>query len=425
MAKAPSVRGVLLSLHSKVAGWVKSNRNLAAAMLGVFDLLLVIAAIGITSYTEIDWLTYMEQVEVFLNGERDYHQIEGPTGPVVYPANFLYIFSALYKLTASGTRIDRAQIVFAVFHALNVSIVARTYLEDERLDISVLLLILLSRRVISIYVLRMFNDGVEALLANLSVFLFCRKKYTLGCIFLSLAVGVKMNGLLYVPAVGVLMVEELGWPKAAGHVLLCLIIQVGLGMPFVVHRWQSYFGRAFELGRVFLLKWSVNYAFLPEDVFQSSRLAAFLMVVHLSLLILFTHKHWTARFGGILKLLGFPIAVRDGTIKPGEGTVATSSAITALLTCNIIGLACARSIHYQFYAWYFHGLSYLLWKTALPVSARILILLVIELVYNVYPPHPYASMALHVCHFVIIYTLYLKENLFVVAGAPERGEKDK
>jgi len=148
------------------------------------------------------------------------------------------------------------------------------------------------------------------------------------------------------------------------------------------------------------------------------------MVLHLSLLILFTHKHWSARFGGILSLLGFPIAVRDDTNKPGKGRVAPSSAITALPTCNIIGLACARSIHYQFYAWYFHGLSYLLWKTALPVSARLLILLVIEVVYNVYPPHPYASVALHVCHFVIIYALYSKEDLFLVAAAPVRGEKD-
>jgi len=217
-------------------------------MLGAFDLLLVIAVIAVTPYTEIDWATYMEQVEVFLNGERDYRQIEGPTGPVVYPANFLYIFSALYKLTAAGTRIDRAQFLFAIFHALNVSIVARTYLEDESLNVSVLLLILLSRRVTSIYVLRMFNDGIEAVLANLSVFLFCRKNYTLGCIFLSLAVGVKMNALLYVPAAGVLIVEELGWPKTAGNVLLSLIIQACLSLCIAgratwegLSNWDEYF----------------------------------------------------------------------------------------------------------------------------------------------------------------------------------------
>jgi len=33
--------------------------------------------------TEIDWETYMIQIEVYLKGERDYSQIYGPTGPLV------------------------------------------------------------------------------------------------------------------------------------------------------------------------------------------------------------------------------------------------------------------------------------------------------------------------------------------------------
>ena len=35
------------------------------------------------SVTEIDWETYMEQVKVYLDGERDYSAISGPTGPLV------------------------------------------------------------------------------------------------------------------------------------------------------------------------------------------------------------------------------------------------------------------------------------------------------------------------------------------------------
>lgn len=33
--------------------------------------------------TEIDFTTYMRQVEVFLAGERDYSLIKGPSGPLV------------------------------------------------------------------------------------------------------------------------------------------------------------------------------------------------------------------------------------------------------------------------------------------------------------------------------------------------------
>jgi alpha-1,3-mannosyltransferase len=35
------------------------------------------------SYTEIDWTAYMQEVEGFLNGTTDYHQLKGDTGPLV------------------------------------------------------------------------------------------------------------------------------------------------------------------------------------------------------------------------------------------------------------------------------------------------------------------------------------------------------
>ena len=33
--------------------------------------------------TEIDWETYMHSIELYLDGERDYSAIIGPTGPLV------------------------------------------------------------------------------------------------------------------------------------------------------------------------------------------------------------------------------------------------------------------------------------------------------------------------------------------------------
>ena len=43
---------------------------------------------------------------------------------------------------------------------------------------------------------------------------------------------------------------------------------------------------------------------------------------------------------------------------------------TTLFTANLIGIAFARSLHYQFYSWYFHMLPYLAWRTDLPVLLR-------------------------------------------------------
>jgi alpha-1,3-mannosyltransferase len=44
----------------------------------------------------------MQQVETFKAGERDYLKIRGDTGPLVYPAGFVYLFSLLHSLTNEG-----------------------------------------------------------------------------------------------------------------------------------------------------------------------------------------------------------------------------------------------------------------------------------------------------------------------------------
>ena len=55
--------------------------------------------------TEIDWVAYMQEVEGFLGGEYNYSNLRGNTGPLVYPAGFVYIFSILRWLTDNGANI--------------------------------------------------------------------------------------------------------------------------------------------------------------------------------------------------------------------------------------------------------------------------------------------------------------------------------
>lgn len=69
----------------------------------------------------------MEQIEQYVAGERDYTQIKGGTGPLVYPAAHVYIYWALYHITNKGTDILMAQRIFGVLYLGTLAIVMACY----------------------------------------------------------------------------------------------------------------------------------------------------------------------------------------------------------------------------------------------------------------------------------------------------------
>ena len=77
--------------------------------------------------TEIDWKAYMEQIQLYVDGERDYTKIKGGTGPLVYPAAHVYIFKALYSLTDRGSNIILAQGIFGLLYLATSGLVMACY----------------------------------------------------------------------------------------------------------------------------------------------------------------------------------------------------------------------------------------------------------------------------------------------------------
>jgi hypothetical protein len=61
---------------------------------------------------------FVRKVDAFLEGERDYTKIEGDTGPLVYPAGFLCVYSAVKFIT--GSQVFPAQVTSQpnVFHVV-------------------------------------------------------------------------------------------------------------------------------------------------------------------------------------------------------------------------------------------------------------------------------------------------------------------
>ena len=115
-----------------------------------------------------------------------------------------------------------------------------------------------------------------------------------------------MNILLFIPGYAFILYQSVGLGVSFLHGIVILMIQVRtffnlicvytkkiiLGLPFLLHAPESYLSRAFEFGRAFIFKWTVNWRFLGEEIFSSSLFARSLLVLHLLALLLFLKFQW-------------------------------------------------------------------------------------------------------------------------------------
>ncbi|KAI1611719.1 alpha-1,3-mannosyltransferase [Exophiala viscosa] len=315
-------------------------------------------------YTEIDWATYMVQVRMFLDGERNYDKITGPTGPLVYPALHVYIYTALYYLTDEGTNILRAQVIFAGLYLVTLAMVLACY---RRVGAPPWLLVplALSKRMHSIFLLRLFNDCWASLALWTSIYLLQRRKWEPAAVLWGIGLGVKMTILLAAPAIGVIILQGAGTKDGIFCGVTVVALHILLAVPFTTSgAGFQYLHRAFELTRQFLFKWTVNWRFVGEEVFLSRQFAISLLIIHVTLLLLFFQAKWIKPSAS--NLLDFAKKCVDGT--PASEHASISKKVTptfvmdTMLGSMVIGMLCARSLHYQFFAYLGWATPYLLWR---------------------------------------------------------------
>lgn len=94
--------------------------------------------------------------------------------------------------------------------------------------------------------------------------------------------------------------------------------------------------------------------------------------------------------------------------------------VVTLLSCNFVGIVAARTLHYQFYTWYFHALPLLLWHAPLPTPLRLALWLGIEASFNVFPATAASSALLQLCHVVLLGALWRATPPPVSEAEPHR-----
>lgn len=116
--------------------------------------------------------------------------------------------------------------------------------------------------------------------------------------------------MLYLPGIMVVTCKESGLLATIGHVATIFALQGFLGFPFLRAYPLEYLAGAFDFSRVFLYKWTVNWRFVPEDIFLSKPFAKGLLVIHLVILVTFLLNRWFVDLRGpyatIIKAIKYP-----------------------------------------------------------------------------------------------------------------------
>lgn len=116
-----------------------------------------------------------------------------------------------------------------------------------------------------------------------------------------------------------------------------------------------------------MFKWTVNWRFVGEDVFLSRAFAYSLLLAHVCILIFFLQTRWVRPTSSdIIDFVRKYIPSRHARVDERlSRNVTPLFVMDAMLGSIVIGLLCARSLHYQFYAYLAWATPYLLWRSGL------------------------------------------------------------
>jgi alpha-1,3-mannosyltransferase len=288
--------------------------------------------------------------------------------------------------------------------------------------------------------LRLFNDGLAAFAMWVAILLFQNRKWSAAVAVWSLGVGIKMTLLLLAPAVAVVTVLSISiLPSLRLGILAVFIqvrksqpmvrtmgfgklimIQVLLAIPFLQGNPTGYAARAFELTRQFMFKWTVNWRFVGEELFLSKLFSVALLALHVSLLGLFVVTGWLRPSGSN------PLVFLRNVLQGRQRTVVLSKffIMTVMLTSLAIGLLCARSLHYQFFAYLSWATPFLLWRAGFHPIFIYAVWAVQEWAWNVFPSTNSSSAVVVLSLAVQVLGVLLNSRNALGDSHPKRSGKE-
>lgn len=138
---------------------------------------------------------------------------------------------------------------------------------------------------------------------------------------------------------------------------------------------------------------------MGDEVFLSRSFSTVLLLTHLTLLVVLLATRWIKPTG-----LPIPLFIRNvlqprptSTRQQKSLHLSPSFILTTILSAVAVGMLCARSLHYQFFAYIAWATPFILWKAGLHPVLLYTVWVAQEWAWNVYPSTELSSMIVVSC----------------------------
>ena len=167
-----------------------------------------------------------------------------------------------------------------------------------------------------------------------------------------------------------------------------------------------------------MFRWTVNWRFVGEHTFLSTRFSLVLLAAHAGLIAVFLSTRWlhTSLPHAIQQFVSPPSPKVEAQI---ARRVTPDLVLTTILSAVAIGCLSARSLHYQFYAYIAWSTPFLLWRSGLHPVLIYAVWTAQEWAWNVYPSSNASSMTVVGCLAVQVFSIWLG------TGEDAADERDK
>lgn len=224
------------------------------------------------------------------------------------------------------------------------------------------------------------------------------RRWTLSSILFTLALSIKMNVLLFWPALIIIQAREWGLKSTFTCQLAMVILLAIISGPFLLTFPLEYSSMAYNFSRKFEWEWTVNWRFLGAENFEYFQNSRILLVLHFISLLTWINFRCLRSDGGILGLFRISIG-REKNYKP----LKPSEIVRWLFEANLLGMIFSRTLHYQFLSWYSLSIPFLLLvDTKRSLLTAAMVYFGIEYCWNVFPSTFFSSFLLFILNISLL-----------------------